>query len=261
MLFLPIFFVFSGLRTDVGSLGADPRLWIALAAVVAVSCASKFGATALAARATGLPWKESLSIGLLMNTRALMALVVINIGADMGVVSPAAFFWLVTMALFTTVITTPILRRAYPTPEAALSLGGPSGAARGVAHPRAELGAGNRKRRPAGRTVATPERWSAPEPRQAVNIRKQVPMQSAGFRRLDFQIDLEIFGKTSGTVVPRYSADRAAAEQVVRKVRQLYPDWKFTLTEDQWGYTATWQCPGRPRPRRSSRSGSTGRRR
>jgi Kef-type K+ transport system membrane component KefB len=121
VLFLPIFFVFSGLRTDVGSLGADPRLWVALAAVVAVSCASKFGATALAARFAGLPWKESLSIGLLMNTRALMALVVINIGADLGVVSPAAFFWLVTMALFTTVITTPILRRAYPSPEAALS--------------------------------------------------------------------------------------------------------------------------------------------
>ena len=54
-----------------------------------------------------------------MNTRALMALVVINIGADMGVISPAAFFWLVTMALFTTVITTPILTRAYPSPEAA----------------------------------------------------------------------------------------------------------------------------------------------
>jgi Kef-type K+ transport system membrane component KefB len=119
VLFLPIFFVFSGLRTDVGSLGSDGRLWLALVAVVAVSCASKFGATALAARGAGLPWKESLSIGLLMNTRALMALVVINIGADMGVVSPAAFFWLVTMALFTTVITTPILRRAYPSPEAA----------------------------------------------------------------------------------------------------------------------------------------------
>jgi Kef-type K+ transport system membrane component KefB len=119
VLFLPIFFVFSGLRTDVGSLGSEPRLWWALGLVILVSCVSKFGATALAARATGLPWKESLSIGLLMNTRALMALVVINIGADMGVVSPAAFFWLVTMALFTTVITTPILRRAYPTPEAA----------------------------------------------------------------------------------------------------------------------------------------------
>jgi Kef-type K+ transport system membrane component KefB len=119
VLFLPIFFVFSGLRTDVGSLGSDGRLWLALAAVIGVSCASKFGATALAARLAGLPWKESASIGLLMNTRALMALVVINIGADMGVISSAAFFWLVTMALFTTVITTPILVRAYPSPEAA----------------------------------------------------------------------------------------------------------------------------------------------
>ncbi len=118
VLFLPIFFVFSGLRTDVGSLGADPRLWLALLAVLVVACVSKFGATAVAARVAGLWWKESLSIGLLMNTRALMALVVINVGADLGVVSPAAFFWLVAMALFTTVITTPILRRAYPSPEA-----------------------------------------------------------------------------------------------------------------------------------------------
>jgi Kef-type K+ transport system membrane component KefB len=117
ILFLPIFFVFSGLRTDIGSLGSDPRLWLALAAVIAVACASKFGATSLAARAAGLPWKESLSIGLLMNTRALMALVVINIGADLGVITPAAFFWLIAMALFTTVITTPILVRAYPSPE------------------------------------------------------------------------------------------------------------------------------------------------
>src|SRR5262249_15080532 len=71
-------------------------------------------------------------------------------------------------------------------------------------------------------------------------------MQSAGFRRLDFQIDEEIFARQAGAIVPRYSADRAAAEQVVRKVRQLYPDWKFSLSEDLWGYTATWQCPGRP---------------
>jgi len=119
VLFLPIFFVFSGLRTDLGSLGSDPRLWAALGLVILVACASKFGATSLAAKASGLPWKESLSIGLLMNTRALMALVVINIGADLGVISPAAFFWLVAMALFTTVITTPILVRAYPSPEAA----------------------------------------------------------------------------------------------------------------------------------------------
>jgi Kef-type K+ transport system membrane component KefB len=119
VLLLPIFFVFSGLRTDIGSLGSDPRLWAALGLVILVACASKFGATAVAARVSGLPWKESLSIGLLMNTRALMALVVINIGADMGVISPTVFFWLVAMALFTTVITTPILTRLYPSPEAA----------------------------------------------------------------------------------------------------------------------------------------------
>ena len=125
ILFLPIFFVFSGLRTDIGSLGSDPRLWVALGLVIVVSCASKFGATALAARVSGLPWKESLAIGLLMNTRALMALVVINIGADLGVITPVAFFWLVTMALFTTVITTPILTRAYPSPEASAGWGEP----------------------------------------------------------------------------------------------------------------------------------------
>lgn len=117
ILFLPIFFVFSGLRTDIGSLGSDLKLWMGLVLIIVVACVSKFGATALAARASGLAWKESLSIGLLMNTRALMALVVINIGADMGVISPAAFFWLVTMALFTTVITTPLLTRLYPSPS------------------------------------------------------------------------------------------------------------------------------------------------
>ena len=130
VLLLPIFFVFSGLRTDVGSLGSDPKLWMALGIVILVACASKFGATLLAARVSGLPWKESFSIGLLMNTRALMALVVINIGADMGVISPAAFFWLVTMALFTTVVTTPILTRLYPSPEAAAGWGEASGTAR-----------------------------------------------------------------------------------------------------------------------------------
>ena len=130
VLLLPIFFVFSGLRTDVGSLGSDPKLWLALGIVILVACASKFGATLLAARVSGLPWKESFSIGLLMNTRALMALVVINIGADMGVISPAAFFWLVTMALFTTVVTTPILTRLYPSPEAAAGWGEASGTAR-----------------------------------------------------------------------------------------------------------------------------------
>lgn len=70
-------------------------------------------------------------------------------------------------------------------------------------------------------------------------------MQSAGFRELDFQIDREIFGRSSA-VVPRYSADRTASELVVRKVRELYPEWKQDVVEDQWGYIASWRCPGGP---------------
>lgn len=70
-------------------------------------------------------------------------------------------------------------------------------------------------------------------------------MQSAGFRELDFQIDREIFGRSSA-VVPRYSADRSASELVVRKVHELYPGWSQDVVEDQWGYIASWRCPGRP---------------
>lgn len=116
---LPIFFMFSGLRTDLRSLGGGGAMFWALGAVVVVSCATKFGATAIASRVSGLPWREALGVGLLMNTRALMALVVINIGADLGIVSPPVFFMLIAMSLTTTVITTPILRRAYPTPQEA----------------------------------------------------------------------------------------------------------------------------------------------
>ena len=116
---LPIFFMFSGLRTDLRSLGGGATMLLALAAVVVVSCATKFGATAIASRLAGLPWREALGVGLLMNTRALMALVVINIGADLGVVSSPVFFMLIAMSLTTTVITTPILRRAYPSPGVA----------------------------------------------------------------------------------------------------------------------------------------------
>jgi Kef-type K+ transport system membrane component KefB len=116
-LLLPIFFMFSGLRTDLRSLGGGGVLLWALAAVIVVSCVTKFGATMLASRVAGLPWREAFGVGLLMNTRALMALVVINIGADLGVVSSPVFFMLITMALTTTVITTPILRRAYPMPQ------------------------------------------------------------------------------------------------------------------------------------------------
>src|SRR6185369_1728445 len=78
----------------------------------------KFGGSAVAARLTGLRWKESAALGVLMNTRGLMELIVLNIGLDLGVISPALFTMMVLMALVTTFLTTPLLARLYPTAAA-----------------------------------------------------------------------------------------------------------------------------------------------
>ncbi len=107
-LFLPLFFVFTGLRTQIGLLN-DSHLWIVCALVVAVAILGKFGGSALAARFVGQSWKESLSIGALMNTRGLMELIVLNIGYDLGVLSAEMFAMLVLMALVTTFMTGPML--------------------------------------------------------------------------------------------------------------------------------------------------------
>jgi Kef-type K+ transport system membrane component KefB len=77
--------------------------------IVAVACAGKFGGTALAGRLSGLGWREACSIGVLMNTRGLMELVVLNVGLDLGVISPRLFVMLVIMAVVTTLLTSPLL--------------------------------------------------------------------------------------------------------------------------------------------------------
>ena len=108
--FLPIFFTYTGLRTDIGSMSGTES-WIMCGLVLLAATVGKFGGCALAARANGLPWRESAIIGVLMNTRALMELIVINIGFDLGIIPKNVFFMLVFMAVFTTYITAPILRR------------------------------------------------------------------------------------------------------------------------------------------------------
>lgn len=108
VLFLPLFFVFTGLRTEIGLL-ADASLWGMCALIILVAVAGKFGGSAIAARFTGESWKDSLSIGALMNTRGLMELVVLNIGYDLGILSPQIFTMLVLMALVTTFMTAPLL--------------------------------------------------------------------------------------------------------------------------------------------------------
>ena len=108
--FLPIFFTYTGLRTDIGTMNGS-ALWGMCALVLAAAVIGKFGGCTMAARANGLPWRESSIIGVMMNTRALMELIVINIGYDLGVIPKSVFFMLVLMAVVTTYMTSPLLRR------------------------------------------------------------------------------------------------------------------------------------------------------
>lgn len=111
--FLPIFFTFTGLRTDIGSLsGGSNWGWCAL--VIALATLGKFGGCWLASRWAGLNPVESRIIGIMMNTRALMELIIINVGFELGVIGKEIFTMLVLMAIFSTVITTPALRRWLP---------------------------------------------------------------------------------------------------------------------------------------------------
>ncbi len=103
---LPLFFVYTGLRTQIGLLN-DYHLWLTCLAIIGVAVVGKFLGSSLAARFVGLKWKESLSLGVLMNTRGLMELVVLNIGYDLGVLSPEIFSMMVLMALVTTFMTGP----------------------------------------------------------------------------------------------------------------------------------------------------------
>ena len=108
VLLLPLFFVFTGLRTQIGLLN-EPHLWLICGLIILVAVSGKFLGSALAAKFVGQSWRESLSIGALMNTRGLMELVVLNIGYDLGVLSPQIFAMLVIMALITTFMTGPAL--------------------------------------------------------------------------------------------------------------------------------------------------------
>ncbi|TXI04995.1 MAG: cation:proton antiporter [Rhizobium sp.] len=109
ILLLPMFFAFTGARTQIG-LVSQPVDWLFCGIIVFVATLGKFGGTLGAARFTGLDWRTSSALGILMNTRGLMELIVLNIGLDMGVISPPLFAMMVLMALVTTIATTPILK-------------------------------------------------------------------------------------------------------------------------------------------------------
>lgn len=110
---LPLFFVVTGLRTDLALLVGDPVLWLWALAVLVVAMAGKWGGGALAARAAGRPWPEALALGALMNCRGLTELVVLDVGLELGVIGRDLFTILVLMALLTTAVTSPSVRRLY----------------------------------------------------------------------------------------------------------------------------------------------------
>ena len=109
VLLLPSFFAFTGMRTEIGAI--DGYQLLACGLIIAVASLGKFGGSALAARAAGVPRRSAMALGILMNTRGLMELIVLNVGLELGVLSPTLFTLLVIMAVVTTVATTPVLDR------------------------------------------------------------------------------------------------------------------------------------------------------
>jgi len=108
IILLPLFFVFTGLRTEIGLIN-DPYLWKVTGFIILVAVVGKFLGSALAAKFVGQSWRDSLTIGALMNTRGLMELIVLNIGLDLKVLTPEVFTMMVIMALVTTFMTGPTL--------------------------------------------------------------------------------------------------------------------------------------------------------
>ncbi|MFV8324514.1 cation:proton antiporter [Flavobacterium sp. ZS1P14] len=108
ILLLPLFFVFTGLKTEIGLIN-DPYLWKVTAFIILVAVVGKFLGSALAAKFVGQSWRDSLTIGALMNTRGLMELIVLNIGLELKVLTPEVFTMMVIMALVTTFMTGPAL--------------------------------------------------------------------------------------------------------------------------------------------------------
>ena len=112
-LLLPLFFAFTGLRTNIGLL-KGPAMWFYCGLIILVAAAGKLGGSTIAGRLSGMPWREAAGLGTLMNTRGLMGLVILDIGLDIKIISPALFSMMVVMALMTTFIAVPLLDLICP---------------------------------------------------------------------------------------------------------------------------------------------------
>ncbi len=111
--FLPVFFALTGIRTSIGLVnGAE--MWMFFAIILIIAVVGKLGGASVAAKISSLSTRESLGIGILMNTRGLMELIILSIGLELGIISPALFAMMVLMALVTTFMTTPFFEWVYP---------------------------------------------------------------------------------------------------------------------------------------------------
>jgi Kef-type K+ transport system membrane component KefB/nucleotide-binding universal stress UspA family protein len=115
-LLLPLFFTYTGLRTDIGLLDR-PELWLLTVGLIAVAMVGKLVGAAIAARVVGFGWRPAGVIGVLMNTRGLTELIVLNLALEAGVISEALFASLVIMALVTTLMAGPALKLIDPRNE------------------------------------------------------------------------------------------------------------------------------------------------
>jgi Kef-type K+ transport system membrane component KefB len=112
-LLLPLYFAFTGLRSSF-FLISGARMWVYCAMIIALAIIGKLLGSLIAARINGMSWREATAVGVLMNTRGLVELVILNIGLDLGILSPALFSIMVLMALVTTFMTSPLISWIYP---------------------------------------------------------------------------------------------------------------------------------------------------
>jgi Kef-type K+ transport system membrane component KefB len=125
VILLPLFFVSTGLRTQIGLINSG-SMWMICGFITLTAIAGKFGGTLLGSRYVKLSWRDSISLGVLMNTKGLMELIVLNIGYDLGILSPDIFTMLIIMALITTVLTGPglnLVELFHPKKEKLVSTG------------------------------------------------------------------------------------------------------------------------------------------
>ncbi len=109
LILLPVFFAYTGLRTQIGLLDS-PHDWLLCVMIITVATAGKLGGASLAARWAGQRWRDAVTLGVLLNTRGLVELIVLNAGLELHLLSPKMFTLLVVMALATTLMTCPLLQ-------------------------------------------------------------------------------------------------------------------------------------------------------